>query len=310
MLARAVVARGEVRGGRAAGAPRPERLQLPLADPAGRSAHGGGQPTRPRRIDCRQWLLRRSRSWCRRTTRPRASRPRCGRCTRRSAGSGSTHEILVVDNASTDGTADVVEALGDPGVRVLRNPENLGKGASLRRGMLEARGALRLHCDADCGPSRARARADGRAGGEPTTSWSARGSRPGADVGRRQPVRRRIAGRSFGLLCRAVLREPTRDLFCGFKLWRAPAAEAVVPRHRADGLDVRRRDARDGARARLRHHRDRDPVDRPRGLAALDAAGDRAGDPRAARGAPARAPRARAARRAAGELVEAAEPGA
>jgi hypothetical protein len=50
---------------------------------------------------------------------------------------------------------------------------------------------------------------------------------PGADVGRRQPVRRRIAGRSFGLLCRALLREPTRDLFCGFKLWRAPAAEAA-----------------------------------------------------------------------------------
>src|SRR5215207_2424491 len=66
---------------------------------------------------------------------------------------GMTHEILVVDNASSDGTADSVEALGDPRVRLLRNRENLGKGASLRRGMLEATGALRLHCDADCGPS-------------------------------------------------------------------------------------------------------------------------------------------------------------
>ena len=43
---------------------------------------------------------------------------------------GLAHEILVVDNASEDGTADVVEALRDPGVRVLRNPRNLGKGAS------------------------------------------------------------------------------------------------------------------------------------------------------------------------------------
>ena len=56
----------------------------------------------------------------------------------------------------------------------------------------------------------------------------------GAAVAKRQPVRRRIAGRSFGLLCRAVLREPTRDLFCGFKLWRAPAAEAA---YRATGLN-------------------------------------------------------------------------
>jgi glycosyltransferase involved in cell wall biosynthesis len=139
---------------------------------------------------------------------------------------GLAYEILVVDNASTDGTADLVEGLGDPSVRVLRNPENLGKGGSLRRGMLEARGALRLHCDADCGPSvLALERMVALAGSYDVVV----GSRlaPGAAVGRRQPVRRRIAGRSFGLLCRAVLREPTRDLFCGFKLWRAPAAEAA-----------------------------------------------------------------------------------
>jgi glycosyltransferase involved in cell wall biosynthesis len=141
-------------------------------------------------------------------------------------GLGIGHEILVVDNASSDGTAAVVEGLGDARARVLRNSQNLGKGASLRRGMLEAEGVLRLHCDADCGPS---VQALGR-----MLELSGRydvvvGSRlaAGADVGRRQPVRRRIAGRSFGLLCRALLREPTRDLFCGFKLWHAAAAEAT-----------------------------------------------------------------------------------
>jgi dolichyl-phosphate beta-glucosyltransferase len=141
-------------------------------------------------------------------------------------GLGVAAEILVVDNASSDGTADAVERLGDPAVRVLRNPENLGKGASLRRGMLEARAPLRLHCDADCGPS---VLALGRMIALADQFDVVVGSRlaPGAAVGCRQPVRRRIAGRSFGLLCRAVLREPTRDLFCGFKLWRAPAAEAA-----------------------------------------------------------------------------------
>ena len=139
---------------------------------------------------------------------------------------GATHEILVVDNASDDGTAGAVDALGDPRARVLRNAENLGKGASVRRGMLEATAPLRLHCDADCGPSvQALPRMLELAGGFDVVV----GSRlaPGAAVGRRQPVRRRVAGRSFGILCRTVLREPTRDLFCGFKLWRADAAEAA-----------------------------------------------------------------------------------
>jgi dolichyl-phosphate beta-glucosyltransferase len=149
-------------------------------------------------------------------------------------GLGMTHEVLVVDNASTDGTAAAVEALGDPRARVLRNPENRGKGYSLRRGMLEASAGLRLHCDADCGPS---VQALGRMLELARSFDVVVGSRlaPGASVGRRQPVRRRVAGRSFGLLCRALLREPTRDLFCGFKLWRAPAAEAVYGSTRLTG---------------------------------------------------------------------------
>ena len=120
-------------------------------------------------------------------------------------------------------------------MRVLRNPANLGKGASVRRGMLDSRAALRLHCDADCGPSLGSLGdllAAVRDGADVAV-----GSRlaAGADVGRRQPVRRRIAGRAYVDLCRLVLREPTRDLFCGFKLWRAPAAESVFRRTRIDG---------------------------------------------------------------------------
>ena len=57
----------------------------------------------------------------------------------------------------------------------------------------------------------------------------------GASLGRRQPLRRRIAGRSFQQLCRLALREPTSDLFCGFKLWRADAAEDAYARTRLDG---------------------------------------------------------------------------
>ena len=149
---------------------------------------------------------------------------------------GRPGEVVVVDNASTDATVERLRPLLDgEGVRMLRNDANRGKGHSVRRGMLDARGELRLHCDADCAgslPSLGRMIALLEEGADVVV-----GSRlaPGADVGRRQPLRRRIVGRTFVDLCRLVLREPTRDLFCGFKLWRAEAAVAVYSRTRLDG---------------------------------------------------------------------------
>ena len=149
---------------------------------------------------------------------------------------GRPWELIVIDNASPDGTADrLTPLLGDERIQVLRNEVNRGKGYSVRRGMLAARGDLRLHCDADCASSFAslpKLLAEIDAGADVVV-----GSRlaQGASVGRRQPLRRRIVGRSFVLLCRAVLREPTSDLFCGFKLWRAPAAEAAYGRTRLEG---------------------------------------------------------------------------
>ncbi|MFL5856148.1 MAG: glycosyltransferase [Solirubrobacteraceae bacterium] len=144
-------------------------------------------------------------------------------------------EIIVVDNASADRTAAEVWALADgERVQLLRNERNRGKGYSVRRGMLAARGELRLHCDADCAPSLA------SLPGMLALIEDADivvGSRlaPGARVGRRQPLPRRIVGRSFVFLCRAVLAEPTTDLYCGFKLWRAPVAADVFARIHLDG---------------------------------------------------------------------------
>ena len=43
--------------------------------------------------------------------------------------------------------------LDDERIRLLRNDVNRGKGFSVRRGMLETQGQLRLLCDADCAPS-------------------------------------------------------------------------------------------------------------------------------------------------------------
>ncbi|MGD0957086.1 MAG: dolichyl-phosphate beta-glucosyltransferase [Candidatus Acidiferrales bacterium] len=60
-------------------------------------------------------------------------------------------EIVVVDDGSGDGTARVAEdwARDMGNLRVVSNRENRGKGYSVRKGMLEARGRIALFTDAD-----------------------------------------------------------------------------------------------------------------------------------------------------------------
>jgi glycosyltransferase involved in cell wall biosynthesis len=58
----------------------------------------------------------------------------------------AVYEIIVIDDGSTDETARTAEALN---VRVIRNPNNLGYGASLKRGLTQSKYPLVLITDAD-----------------------------------------------------------------------------------------------------------------------------------------------------------------
>jgi glycosyltransferase involved in cell wall biosynthesis len=58
-------------------------------------------------------------------------------------------QVVVVDDASSDGTDKVLKALEDSTVRVISHPENRGKGAAVRTGLEAARGDLVLIQDAD-----------------------------------------------------------------------------------------------------------------------------------------------------------------
>jgi len=144
-------------------------------------------------------------------------------------------EIIVVDNGSFDNTCEVVEHFTrDARIRLLRNGSNHGKGYSIRRGMIEAQYEMRLMCDADCMSS---LESLGRMEEALDRAQIVVGSRlaAGSYVAVQQPWRRRLVGSGFLMVTRLMLGRLARDVYCGFKLWSAEAAEKVFPLVTLDG---------------------------------------------------------------------------
>lgn len=153
------------------------------------------------------------------------------------------HEIVIVDDGSTDDTAAVAEDLARdrPNVRVLRNPGNRGKGYSVRRGMLEAAAEWRLFSDADLSTPVEELEKLWRAI-EQGKDKIAIGSRAidRSLIGVHQPGYRETMGRFFNGVMRVTTGLPISDTQCGFKLFRADVAREIFSRQRLErfGFDV------------------------------------------------------------------------
>jgi dolichyl-phosphate beta-glucosyltransferase len=147
-----------------------------------------------------------------------------------------SYEIVVVDDGSGDGTAEAARAVLREGDLVLVTPANRGKGHATRRGMLAARGALRLMTDADLSTpieelARLRARVEGGAD-VAIASRALRDSR----IEVRQPWYRENLGRLFNAAVRVLVVGGIADTQCGFKLFTARAARICFGASRLDGF--------------------------------------------------------------------------
>ena len=144
------------------------------------------------------------------------------------------YEVIVVDDGSRDGMPAMLKAIAAdwPELHVIRNPQNLGKGAAVRAGMLAARGRRWLFADADgAAPIEEEGRlAEVLAAGADL----AVGSRllGGSDRRRSRNWLRGLVGRLFAGLARSLLRVAVRDPQCGMKMFRAAAGGQLFQRVR------------------------------------------------------------------------------
>jgi len=148
-----------------------------------------------------------------------------------------TSELILVDDCSAEPAARVLRdyAASRPGITLLRNERNEGKGRSVGRGMLAGRGRYRVFTDADLAYPPAE------------VNKILRDLESGADVAIACRVlpesrylmsptffhylyTRHLMSRAFNLLTRIVLLRDVLDSQAGLKGFTAAAAETVFPR--------------------------------------------------------------------------------
>ena len=149
------------------------------------------------------------------------------------AGDGGV-EIVVVDDGSADATAERARAAGAD--HVLVQPQNRGKGAAVRAGVLAARGRTVAFTDADLSypPAQLVHLLE-----EVEAGWD-------VVVGSRKHIEttelvkaarlRALTGRLFNTITLAVLLGQYRDTQCGLKAFRSDVARLLFSMSRLDGF--------------------------------------------------------------------------
>lgn len=141
---------------------------------------------------------------------------------------GEPYEVILVDDGSTDDTLAEAHrwAAEWPQLEVSHLPDNAGKGAAVRQGMLHARGEHRAFSDADLStPLEELERLRAQLVGNCHVAIASRGL-PDSDIEIRQPWAREFAGRTYNRLLRRLVLPGILDSQCGLKVFTDTAAVA------------------------------------------------------------------------------------
>ena len=154
-------------------------------------------------------------------------------------GVGLSYEVLVVDDGSADPTAAVVSKFAETcrTVGLLRNGKNRGKGYSVRKGVLAARGRYVGFLDAGlCVPPMEIGKALALLNDGCDIALGSRGL-PDSRVLRRQPWYRIAGSRLHAqIVWRIMGLSAIKDTQCGFKFFRRAVAKELFKGLRTDGF--------------------------------------------------------------------------
>lgn len=152
------------------------------------------------------------------------------------SGLGFPWELIVSDDGSKDATVSIVEDLGFVNLRVLRAPQNQGKGAAVRRGMLAAQGDYVLFDDADNStPIEELGKLLAKVEGEGYDIAVGSRAATGAEEASKSLVRRIMSG-GLRWIVANFFRIGVQDTQCGFKLFTRQSAQRLYSAQTIEGF--------------------------------------------------------------------------